>query len=175
LLLYNAVALFVEADATMEVSRSIVRNNQTNALATAGALVTATNVWWGAADLATVQSNHVGNVVCEPLLTAEPVLTPAADAHDGNRTVGVASITLALAARVAEAVQISEDSLFTGSFFDPFTTPKSVALSAGGGLRPFTSGSAMLRGRSATRSRCRSPTSPAALRSRPATSRRARF
>ncbi|MFA7053624.1 MAG: Ig-like domain-containing protein, partial [Kiritimatiellia bacterium] len=135
LLLYNAVALFVEADATMEVSRSIVRNNQTNALATAGALVTATNVWWGAADLATVQSNHVGNVVCEPLLTAEPVLTPAADAHDGNRTVGVASITLALAARVAEAVQISEDSLFTGSFFDPFTTPKSVALSAGGGLK----------------------------------------
>ena len=104
-------------------------------LAAAGAAFAATNVWWGSADLPSIQSGHSGTLLCQPFLSAEPVLTPAADAADGNRNVGVQSVTLALAARVADAVQISEDSLFTGSFFDTFEPRKTVALSDGGGSK----------------------------------------
>ena len=135
LLLYNGAGLLAEPGATLTVTRSIVRNNQTNAWALAGAAIMATEVWWGAAEPATVTSNLVGAVAHLPVLTAEPLLTPAADAVDGNRNVGVPQVTLALAARVAEAMQISEDSSFTGAFFDAFASPHTVALSAGGGVK----------------------------------------
>jgi alpha-tubulin suppressor-like RCC1 family protein len=135
LLLYNAAAVRCMTGATGTLSRSILRNNVTNALAEAGASLTATNVWWGTAELATIQSGLGGTVACEPFLASEPVLTPAADAADGNRSVGVPSLVLALAGRVAEAVQISEDSLFAGAFYDAFEPRKTVALSAGGGAK----------------------------------------
>ena len=135
LLVYNAAGIRCATGATGTLSRSIIRNNATNALALSGAALTATNVWWGSAELATLQGGLSGTLAYTPFMTTEPVLTPAADAADGNRNVGVPSIVLALAGRVAETVQISEDSHFAGAFYDAFEPLKTVALSEGGGIK----------------------------------------
>ncbi len=135
LLLYNSTALLSDGNSTLQLNHSIVRNNQTNAANEAGSTLLATNVWWGSAESTVFDDGFQGTVEHSPYLIVEPVLTPAADAVGGNRDTGTGSIDLNLAARVAEAVQISEDSMFAGSFYDSFEPIKTVNLSAGGGLK----------------------------------------
>ncbi|MDA3926312.1 MAG: chitobiase/beta-hexosaminidase C-terminal domain-containing protein [Kiritimatiellae bacterium] len=135
LLLYNGTGLLAEPGAAVSITHSIIRNNQTNAWAIADASIAALNVWWGASEPVVLTSNLVGAVSYQPMLESEPLLTPAADTVDGNRNIGDSQVSLALAARVAEAMQISEDSSFANAFFDAYASPHTVELSAGGGSK----------------------------------------
>ncbi|MFQ5558390.1 MAG: Ig-like domain-containing protein, partial [Acidimicrobiales bacterium] len=54
---------------------------------------------------------------------------------DGQNVVATRNVQLALASRNAEEVRLSEDSTFTGVFFDPFATPLLFTLSESGGVK----------------------------------------
>ncbi|MEJ2047972.1 MAG: hypothetical protein P8X92_08910, partial [Dehalococcoidia bacterium] len=81
------------------------------------------------------ESTLSGDVDYSGFLDYEPVLTPAMETATGATQVGNQEIELLLAGRNAEEMRISEDSSFTGIYFEDFSPTKTFILSEGGGLK----------------------------------------
>jgi hypothetical protein len=132
---FNAVGLRQSGASQLVLAESIVVNNDTNALSTGANTLSASNIWWGSTNNAEVLDGLAGSIDYAPFLTTEPLLTPAADTYDGNRDIGSREVQMKYACRVAESMRISEDSTFTGAFFEDFATTNKVLLSEGGGSK----------------------------------------
>jgi len=131
----NAIGLEQFDTASLTVQNSEIENNGTNAIAAGTLPLNATGDWWGAPEETNITASIQGNVVYNPFLTYEPLLTPAIGASNGVTQVGVQSVNLELACRTAQGMRISEEITFAGVFFSPFTNYTTFPLSAGGGLK----------------------------------------
>jgi hypothetical protein len=131
----NQVGVQQSDTAALTIGNSVIQNNGTNALAAGSAALNATGNWWGTMGTNEVAAQVQGNVLYNPFLTYEPVLTPAAGTVGGVTQVGSPSVNLQLACRTASRMRVSEDYTFQGVFFQPFTEFASFPLSAGGGFK----------------------------------------
>jgi hypothetical protein len=121
--------------AQLVLGNSIVVNNDTNLLVVGAYTASVENVWWGSTNDAEVAAGLVGNNDHDPFMVTEPLLTPAADTHDGNPDVGSREVPMKYACRVAESMRVSEDSTFNEVFFEDFVSSNTVLLSEGGGSK----------------------------------------
>ena len=131
----NGVGVEQLDTSALNIQNSVLLNNVTNAVDAGSLPLTATSNWWGTAVQSDVAASLQGNVVVSPILTDEPLLTPAIGTSNGVAQVGSPSVNLELACRTAQTMRVSEDYTFTGSFFSPFTNSITFPLSAGGGLK----------------------------------------
>jgi fibronectin type 3 domain-containing protein len=134
LLQFNDVGLRAETTASVTISGSVLKNNTTHA-STDGAVVNAADNWWGTNDASSLAAKVVGAVGYAPYLAYEPVLTPALATASGLSVTSSRSVPLILAGRNAEEVRLSEDSTFTGVFFQEFTPNLVFQLSEGAGQK----------------------------------------
>jgi hypothetical protein len=132
---FNAVGLQQLDTAQLVLGNSIVVNNDTNLLVVGAYTASVENVWWGSTNDAEVAAGLVGNNDHDPFMVTEPLLTPAADTHDGNPDVGSREVPMKYACRVAESMRVSEDSTFNEVFFEDFVSSNTVLLSEGGGSK----------------------------------------
>ncbi|VGO16047.1 hypothetical protein PDESU_04637 [Pontiella desulfatans] len=132
---FNAVGLQMSGNSELALGNSIVVNNDTNAFANGVNTMSAPGIWWGSTNNAEVLAGIAGSVDYAPFLTTEPLLTPAADTYDGNPDVGSREVSMKYACRVAESMRVSEDSTFSGVFFEDFVSSNTVMLSEGGGSK----------------------------------------
>ncbi|MCC7202037.1 MAG: right-handed parallel beta-helix repeat-containing protein, partial [Nitrospirae bacterium] len=133
LLRYNDIGILVETGAGLTITNSVIKNNTINASSDNSQTINAVGNWWGSADSAIIGSRITGSVTFAPFLTFEPVLTPAMATASGETRVGVRDVSLILAGRNAEEMRLSEDSAFTGVFFDLFSPNAIFTLSETGG------------------------------------------
>jgi hypothetical protein len=135
LLTANGIGLQQSDTAVATIGNSVIQNNGTNALAAGSAALNASGNWWGTMNAREVAGQVQGNVLYNPILSYEPVLTPAAGTVGGVTQVGSDSVNLQLACRTASQMRLSEDYTFPGVFFQAFTNFASFPLSAGGGFK----------------------------------------
>ncbi|MBW2108670.1 MAG: hypothetical protein JRI36_08410, partial [Deltaproteobacteria bacterium] len=139
LLQYNEIGAAIENGGQLTITGSVIKYNTTNAASDNTETMEAQGNWWGSADTDTIESGLMGDVdyddLLTPFLTEEPVLTPALDTADGEILVGSQQIDLLLAARNGEEMRVSEDSAFSGVFFEEFAANKTFTLSEGGGIK----------------------------------------
>jgi hypothetical protein len=135
LIAFDAIGVAQSDTASLTIQNSVIQNNGTNAIQTGSTQMSAASVWWGSASQSTVAASLQGNILYGPFLTNEPLLTPAAATVGGVTQTGSQSINLQLACRTANAMRLSENELFTGVFFAPYTNFDTFALSPNGGLQ----------------------------------------
>ncbi|HEX3716951.1 MAG TPA: DUF642 domain-containing protein [Verrucomicrobiae bacterium] len=135
LLTGNGIGAAQLDSASLTIQNSVIQNNATNALAGGSLAMNAPSNWWGSSATAGVTATLAGNVLYNPILTYEPLLTPALGTSNGSTQVGGSSVLLQLACRTAISMRVSEDLSFSDVFFSPFTNYDLFPLSAGGGLK----------------------------------------
>ena len=132
---WNTIGLFKSDTSLVTIRGSVIKNNTTNAWANGLISLVVTQNWWGTTNAADIASRLSGNVNTAGSLNQEPLLTPALGTMDGASQVGNRQVQLKLACRTAESMRISENSIFTGVFFEPYASSKSFTLSQGAGQK----------------------------------------
>ncbi|WCJ60887.1 FG-GAP-like repeat-containing protein [Fontisphaera persica] len=135
LLAFNGYGAWQSDTSTLKLRQSVVKNNATNAWNTGSQPLVATQVWWGSAVAGEVTAGVAGLVTTMPFLTGEPLLTPAVGISNNVTQVGYSNVLLRLACRTADAMRLSEDSIFVGVFYESFAPWRWFALSEGGGAK----------------------------------------
>ncbi|HWH71336.1 MAG TPA: Ig-like domain-containing protein, partial [Candidatus Sulfotelmatobacter sp.] len=135
LLAFNGVGAQQLGSAQLTIVNSVLKNNDTNALAYGGLSLRANQNWWGSATVADIDATLKGAVDRTGFLAGEPLLTPAIGAVSNLTQVGSQSVNLRLACRTADSLRLSEDSTFSAVFFAPFTNQTVFGLSGGGGQK----------------------------------------
>ncbi|MCX8155476.1 MAG: FG-GAP-like repeat-containing protein [Verrucomicrobiae bacterium] len=135
LLAFNSYGAWQSDTASLKLRQSVLKNNGTNAWNTGAQPLIATQVWWGSALAADVTAGVAGLVTTSPFLTGEPLLTPALGISNHVTQVGTSNVLLRLACRTAEAMRLSEDSVFRGVFYESFAPWQWFTLSEGGGSK----------------------------------------
>jgi hypothetical protein len=133
LLAYNGIGARQLGSGGLTIRGSVLKNNETNALALGGAAMNAQGNWWGSSVTADIDATIRGTVDRVSFLVSEPLLTPAIGTSNNVSQVGSPIVNLRLACRTADTMRLSEDSSFFAVFFTPFTNAALFALSAGGG------------------------------------------
>ncbi|MGH7952409.1 MAG: beta strand repeat-containing protein, partial [Limisphaerales bacterium] len=133
LLAFNGIGAQQLGASRLEITNSVIQNNDTNALAAGGLNLYANADWWGSATQVDIDATLRGAVDSSDFLTSEPLLTPAIGTSNNVTQVGSPSVNLRLACRTADSMRLSEDSTFSGTFFTPFTNAAPFPLSNGGG------------------------------------------
>lgn len=135
LIAYNDIGVQQSGTGVLNIRQSVLKNNPTNALASAGSSLIATQNWWGTAVAADIDSTLRGTVNRSGFLLGEPLLTPALGLSNGVTQVGTRDIQLRLACRTADAMRLSENSAFLAVFYQNFRSPVPFQLSDGGGTK----------------------------------------
>ncbi len=135
LIAYNQTGVRIEDTAQLSISQSVIKGNTVNAVSAGTLVLNASGNWWGSIDEASIISKLTGNVNYTNYLTDEPLLTPAVGIAGGETSVGTRNIELRLACRTADEMRISEDSAFTGIYFQAFSDRQVFELSEGGGAK----------------------------------------
>ncbi len=132
---YNDKGVEVYDISSLQISGSVIKNNQIHVEADGSATVTAQNNWWGSVDVNVIDQLMTGIVDYSNFLDFEPVLSPAIGTVTGAVRFGSRQIDLLLASRNGEEMRISEDSSFTDIYFMDFSRTSSFELSEGGGSK----------------------------------------
>jgi len=111
----------------------VIKNNAINASADGSSTVNATGNWWGTSNPGPTITG--ATVDWSGYLLYEPLLTPAIDTADGAAVVTTEDIILRLADRNAVEMRLSEDSTFTGVYFEPFFPSAPFRLSPAAGMK----------------------------------------
>ena len=135
LLTFNETGIRQTDTARLTLTGSVLKNNTVQARGEGIHPLIATGNWWGTPNDAEIAPLVLGSVDRSGLLSQEPILTPALGIVGGETSVGRREVTLRLACRTAEDVRASEDSAFTGVFFNPFAPTLPFILSEGGGQK----------------------------------------
>lgn len=133
LLAYNGIGARQFGSAQLAIRNSVLKNNDTNALAAGGSALVAQGNWWGTAVSSEIDANLRGSIDKTGFLTGEPLLTPAIGAVGNVTQVGSQTVNLRLACRTADSMRLSENSTFYAVFFSQFTNTTPFLLSDGGG------------------------------------------
>jgi len=143
----NSAGATATGGATLTLTGSVLKNNTVNA-SVSGAVLTATDNWWGTGDAGAIAALLSGPVDASAPLAGEPVLTRGIRSADGATQTGSLDLALRLASLNAASYRVSEDSGFTGVLFvdvprDPLSLDQhngapfavTVPLSAGAGQK----------------------------------------
>ncbi len=133
LLAYNAIGARQLGTAQLGIRGSVLKNNDTNALAAGGSALAAQGNWWGTAASSEIDATLRGTIDKTGFLTGEPLLTPAIGIAGNVTQVGMQTVNLRLACRTADSMRLSENSTFFAVFFAQFTNTTPFTLSDGGG------------------------------------------
>lgn len=117
LALLNQTGIDLSGNSSVTLIDSVVKSNGVNARAETGSTLTAQGNWWGTSLAPEIEAGLEGNVDAANPLVQEPVLAPAAAAAGGISQTGTRNLGVTLASPNAVAYRISEDSTFSGTFF----------------------------------------------------------
>ncbi|ACL03175.1 Fibronectin type III domain protein [Desulfatibacillum aliphaticivorans] len=132
---YSTAGLVVQDQADLTVNGSVIKRNATNAAGSSSVTLNAQTNYWGVSGEADIPGTLSGDVDYSSPLLSEPCLTPAIGTASGRTLISQDDVTLRLACRTAEEMRISEDSSFTGVYYQEFAQEAVHSLSTGGGAK----------------------------------------
>ena len=144
----NETGVSVDGGSSLTLWQSVIKNNTVNASSDSGGFLDARDNWWGFDDPDDIADSVSGAVDISDPLDDEPVLAAFAAPAGGETQTGSQVIDIVLNSPNALSYRASEDSTFSGVFFEdidpddgggdlyrtePFTVP--FTLSDGGGVK----------------------------------------